>query len=92
MTVSRQEILDMQGNFERSSIEHRICNMALASLPPATASSERNKVLDEVLTELSLRMNKYVNTVEDYYLHGLWQARDIVLAMQCQPGKEEKGT
>jgi hypothetical protein len=47
-----------------------------------------NKALEEVLRELSLRTNKYMSSIEDYYCHGLWQARDIVLALKRPTGND----
>lgn len=42
----------------------------------------RDAALDEVLRELALLTNRYMNTVEDYNLHGLWRAREVVEAIK----------
>ena len=42
----------------------------------------RDGVLEDLLRLLAERTNKYMNTIEDYYLHGLWMARDIVLSLK----------
>ena len=47
-----------------------------ASAVSATAPLE---VLDRCLSELA---NKYMNTVEDYYLHGLWRAREEIAKLR----------
>lgn len=40
-----------------------------------------------MLRELALLCNRYLNTVEDYYLHGLWRAREVVEALKnAAPG------
>ena len=45
---------------------------------------------DEILRLLAERANKYANTVEDYYLHGLWMARDLVLSLKPSPASGEQ--
>lgn len=48
--------------------------------------------LDSVLRELALACNKYADGPFAYYLHGLWRARDIVLALKnAAPQANENG-
>lgn len=50
--------------------------------------------LDDALREISLLTNRYMNTVEDYYLHGLWRARDVILGLQkaAPAGSQQQGS
>ena len=45
-------------------------------------TAQRDAVLEEALRQISERTNKYMGTLEDYYLHGLWMARDILIALK----------
>jgi len=39
--------------------------------------------LDELDRRLSERANRYMGTVEDYYLHGLWMAREEIKSLRA---------
>jgi hypothetical protein len=45
----------------------------------AVSATAPLEVLDRCLSELA---NKYMNTVEDYYLHGLWRAREEIAKLR----------
>jgi len=56
----------------------------IAALRSATAP------LDELDRRLSERANRYMGTVEDYYLHGLWIAREEIKSLRAADNRVER--
>ena len=71
-------------------IEQAVAIADMVELALRSDTAARDAALEEVLRQISERTNRYMGTVEDYYLHGLWMARTIVQSLKNTDPQENK--